>query len=80
MANDARRSWGRRARELVLGSLVIMSAVSSGWIVSDLWASIAGAPAVSPDPTPRLRTRPSSRRDRRIVPASFEVVREAPVR
>jgi hypothetical protein len=69
------RSPGRvRGLQLALGSLVVMAAIGSGWIASDLWASMAGdAPAVTPEPPPRPRPRPSSRPDRSVVPASFQV-------
>ncbi|MEJ7733548.1 MAG: hypothetical protein WKG00_30680 [Polyangiaceae bacterium] len=70
------RSGRARGLELVLGSVVVMAAIGSGWIVSDLCSAISGdAPAVTPEPSPRPRPRPSSRRDRRVVPASFHVER-----
>jgi hypothetical protein len=73
---EARRPGRARALELVLANLVVVVAIGSARIVSDLWSSSAGdAPAVTPEPPPRPRPRPSIRDDRSVVPVSFHLER-----
>jgi hypothetical protein len=74
--DEGRRRARARGVELVLGCVVVMAAIGSGWIVSDLWASMGGdAPAVTPQPSPRPSPRPSLRADSSVVPVGFRIER-----